>query len=216
MTRQERDRSVDPMRRTTRIVALLTVIGSVLAGPSAVVPVLQDRTGADVSGGNDRVVGSMRQVCLETEWPDVAPDDRDRIVRAVEVGARRFDLDPFLVLAVIEVESGFDREAVSDVGALGLMQLRPLTARWVAAELGLDYPSDAILFDPEPNILLGSCYLRLLLDRFGDVDMALVAFNAGPGRVSARYRRTGGIPYAYADRVRDAVFDLKGVALSIS
>jgi soluble lytic murein transglycosylase len=97
----------------------------------------------------------------------------------IGVAARRYDLEPELIKAVVRAESGFNRLAVSSKGAMGLMQLMPATAR----ELNLALP-----FDPGANIIAGSRYLRMMLDRFqGDLQLALAAYNAGPSRIEASH-----------------------------
>ena len=93
---------------------------------------------------------------------------------AVEYAARSTGLDPALIRAVIQTESSFRSNAVSSAGAQGLMQLMPGTAR----ELGVTDP-----FDPLQNVMGGSTYLAKQLKRFGDVRLALAAYNTGPGRV---------------------------------
>ncbi|MDC8754247.1 lytic transglycosylase domain-containing protein [Erythrobacter sp. sf7] len=95
--------------------------------------------------------------------------------------AARFDLSPSLLEAVVWQESRWRENAVSPVGARGLAQLMPGTARY----LGVDAS------DPFQNLEGGARYLREQLDRFdGDLEKALAAYNAGPGRVE----RAGGIP----------------------
>ena len=101
--------------------------------------------------------------------------------KEIMAAARRNDLHPWLVASVIDAESRFDRWAVSRVGARGLMQLMP--AVWT--EEGISDPHD-----PRANIEAGCRHLRALLDRFGSVDLALAAYNAGAGAVEAN----GGIP----------------------
>lgn len=107
--------------------------------------------------------------------------------------ARKYQVDPHLVKAVVAVESNFDILAVSDKGAQGLMQLMPETAR----EMGVRSP-----LKPSENIRGGVRYLRTLLDRYDELGVALAAYNAGPVAVD----RYAGIPpypetQAYVKRV---------------
>jgi len=122
-----------------------------------------------------------------------AAPDRRGIDALVSANAAAYSIDPALVRSIVEAESGFDPRAISPAGARGLMQLMPETAR----SLGV---VDA--YDPSQNLRGGTRYLRGLLDRFGDVRLAVAAYNAG----AAAVERFGGVPpfsetQAYVRRV---------------
>ncbi len=133
--------------------------------------------------------------------------EEEKVASAVVREARRNDLDPALVLAVIQVESGGYYLATSHVGALGLMQLLPTTAEEIAHKLDLDWRGPDSLFDPVLNVMLGTAYIKRLADRYGDVSTALAAYNWGPGRIDRRIRKGSGVPSIYIERVMKA-FDV--------
>lgn len=113
--------------------------------------------------------------------------------RIIRKAAQTYHLPETLIAAVIHTESAFQADAVSPKGAQGAMQIMPETQQ----ELGLEDPCDA-----EANVLAGSAYLRRQLDRFGSLELALAAYNAGPANVL----KYGGIPpfpetQAYVRRV---------------
>ena len=106
-----------------------------------------------------------------------------RYEEPIRTEAGRNALDPALVAAVIDTESGFTPDSRSDEGAVGLMQLLPETARFVASLPNRPSPSPEALETPEVNIAYGTRYLRYLLDRHGSLDLALAAYNAGETNV---------------------------------
>ncbi len=105
----------------------------------------------------------------------------------IETNAKQNQLDPSWVLGLVKQESRFWAAARSSAGALGLMQLMPATARWVARQVGLNgfHPADTL--QPDVNISLGTYYLRHVADELGHEVLATAAYNAGPGR-AARWR----------------------------
>ncbi len=96
--------------------------------------------------------------------------------------SEKYDLDPYLVLSIIKIESKFDNQAVSRKGALGLMQLMPETAYWIAETKGFTL-EDKDLTDPTKNIALGTWYLDHLIKSFDSEIVAVAAYNAGRGNV---------------------------------
>jgi soluble lytic murein transglycosylase len=100
----------------------------------------------------------------------------------VTAHARAIDLDPAYVYGLIRQESRFVMDARSSVGASGLMQLMPATARWTARKIGLDF-RPSMVTDRDVNIRLGTSYLKLVLDDFeGHMALGAAAYNAGPNR----------------------------------
>ncbi|MDR4478594.1 MAG: lytic transglycosylase domain-containing protein [Nitrospira sp.] len=118
----------------------------------------------------------VSRVAFDSGMNDVAfPPASESITSLIATYAAQYALDPALLQAVIKVESNFNAAAVSSKGAIGLMQLMPLTA----AALHVLDP-----FDPRDNIRAGAALLRRLLDRFGgDLTLALAAYHAGEKRV---------------------------------
>lgn len=110
-----------------------------------------------------------------------------------EFFSRERGVDKTTLMALSRQESAFFTRAVSHVGARGLMQLMPGTARETSRQLGFDYQGPASLSDPGVNIRLGSGYLKMMLDRFdSNRILAFAAYNAGPHRVSRWLERSQG------------------------
>jgi len=128
-------------------------------------------------------------------WRTIYPIYYYPIIRAQ---ASQMGVNPLLIASLVRVESHFREGDVSHAGAIGLMQLMPGTALWIARKIGQPLPSgatqsDAIavaLADPQINIRLGSWYMAYLLRMFnGDLPEAVAAYNAGPNRVQGWLRQ---------------------------
>ncbi|MBE6692035.1 MAG: lytic transglycosylase domain-containing protein [Ruminococcaceae bacterium] len=134
----------------------------------------------------------------------------------VTLYSKEYNVPEHLIYAVIHSESGFDKDAVSSVGAMGLMQLMPDTFQWIAKRIDVDFENLDIT-DPETNIKCGTYYLNYLYQRFENWQTCLAAYNAGPNKVAnwlldSRYSDDGkslkNIPitetYNYVNRVFSA------------
>ena len=205
------------MPRTT--VAALAVLGSLLLS-GRVAPVYSPAPEAVASAALPSVDSPPPELLLlgetppssdprvqadfkELHWRHTGLADREvkRVAEAVVVEAERHDIDPSLVLAVIQVESGGYNFAVSSVGALGLMQIMPHTGEMLCAQLGVPWRGADMLFDPILNIRLGTAYLKALSDRYGSWDRALAAYNWGPTRIDRRIRRGAALPQVYVQQI---------------
>ena len=120
----------------------------------------------------------------------------------VEREAEKFDLDPYLMAALIRQESAFDADATSRAGARGMMQLMPATARWLAGRLGVDW-DNAFLGIADANVHLGAAHLADQLRRYnGEVVPALAAYNAGGSRANRWLRfPEAGDWFAFIERI---------------
>jgi soluble lytic murein transglycosylase len=120
---------------------------------------------------------------LAKRAPELGLTLRRQVGQAIAEEAGRAGYDPLLVLALIDVESDFAEEAISDKGARGLMQIKPSTLHFLAEKEGLRLSREEVAADPALGVRLGIRYLRTLNDRFGDLELALMAYNAGPTRI---------------------------------
>jgi soluble lytic murein transglycosylase len=137
--------------------------------------------------------GRLLRVVFPFPYRDLLRDEADRA-----------GVDPYLLAALVRQESSFDRFARSRVGATGLSQIMPATGRWLATSARLDEFDPSLLTIPEINLRMGARYLADQVERYhGARDLALAAYNAGPGRAD-RWKRElgyGGDP----DRFREAI-----------
>lgn len=103
-----------------------------------------------------------------------------RLSEAIRDAAAHAGIDVGLAYRLVRVESSFKQGAIGPAGSIGFTQVQPNTARWLDPEVTRED-----LFDVETNLRLGFGYLRMLIDRYGDTRLALLAYNRGPGTVRA-------------------------------
>lgn len=124
-----------------------------------------------------------------------------RTAEAIVAEAKRNRIEPRMVLAVMNTESGYYNFARSPVGALGLMQIMPATGEMLAREAGLAWNGPDDLFAPELNVRLGVRYLALLHAKYGSWQRALAAYNWGPAAIDRRLADGDVVPELYVQQV---------------
>ncbi len=128
------------------------------------------------------------------------PYQSRQTARVIHQEGKRYGYDPMLLVAVIMTESSFYNWAISNVGARGLMQLMPLTARQIAAETKVRWEGKKTLYNPLLNVKMGIYYLDKMVEKFGNLQLALEAYNNGPRRLNMMLNR-GFLPTRYSNKV---------------
>jgi hypothetical protein len=130
----------------------------------------------------------------------ITPTEARKLAKVIVDECSTYELDPFLILAIIQTESNFTPKAVSPRGAIGLMQVMPKTGEYVAKDRGITYKGMNSLYDPFLNVKLGIHYLSFLSDQFDSVENALAAYNYGPSKF-AKSKTLSNNPPKYVKKV---------------
>jgi soluble lytic murein transglycosylase len=126
---------------------------------------------------------------LERELPEAYRDHAEDITATILSSSALHSLDPLLVLAVMRQESHYRPDAMGRHGEIGLMQIKPETARWIASRVGISWSDDATLFDPQFNIRIGAAYISFLRERFENHGKHYIAaYNLGPAALRNKLR----------------------------
>ena len=138
---------------------------------------------------------------LENERIRLPQDTVTDIAGSIHEASVRYNLPPEMILAVIRIESAFDINALSNKGAVGLMQLLPSTAQEIAHDLRMEWSGEQLLRNPQANIEMGAYYLTKMIAQFNDLSVALAAYNSGPGRIAELNQMKADLPMDYAEKV---------------
>ncbi len=147
---------------------------------------------------------------VKSHRPDMIDAEAWRVSEVILEESVKRHLDPMMVVAVIQVESGFQNSSISPMGARGLMQIMPETGKFLTEILNREFGFRAAAFRPETlddpllNIRLGVYYLHDLTKQFKNLNLALIAYNAGPSEVQNRLEKNLDFSDEYATAVLDA------------
>ena len=158
-------------------------------------------------GFSEAVDGFQPTVILDANTITPSP-----VADLVAVAADQYpNLSYWLLMGLIEVESGGDPKVVSRAGAIGLMQIMPATGQEISQQLGEEWAGLEVLYDVETNIRYGAYYLNQLFERFeGNQQAAIAAYNWGPNHISRRIRNGSKLPVIYPGKVIAAVAAMEG------
>ena len=123
------------------------------------------------------------------------------LTRVIYDESKKYGYDPLLIVALILAESSFRKSQVSEMGAQGLMQVKPSIGYDLAKRRGLNWKGELSLFEPAFNIQLGTLYLFELILKFKDVKKALVAYNVGEDALKLRLRSGEKMPVYFLSKV---------------
>ncbi len=154
--------------------------------------------------GEQNIASKTRMVVLEVlkkRAKYLSNAEMERLADTITRYSEQHGHDPFLVLAVIDTESSFRRSVVSRKGAVGLMQIRPFVAKAQARELNISEKDAVKLLDPATNVMIGTYYLAKMRKRFGNLSLALEAYNRGPTKLRKSLRKGHKLRKKYTLRV---------------
>ncbi len=161
--------------------------------------------------GGEATRDQVHQI-LEDRAPNLEGRDRQRVTDAIFSAQQEHGFEPSLLLALMQVESGFNPAARSSQGALGLMQVQPFSGQLMARELGIEWRGKSTLLDPAENVRIGVAYLARMHETFRDLELSLAAYNVGPGRLQeilGQGKRPTGV---YARKVQSRQAEIASLA----
>ncbi len=172
-----------PARRVLAVIQVSAVALVSIVNVHSHKAAFADRVPAEgVRAPNSNAVNDVFNALSRCQMP-LSEKERWRLASVIDQESQQHGYDPMFVLAMIQVESGCSPTAEGGRGGIGLVQIKPSTARAVAKEAGLPWQGAETLKRPVFNVKVGLLYLAQLEEQFGDPYLAMVAYNRGPARV---------------------------------
>ncbi len=190
------DRGADAAKQPAFPRPVAKAAASPVLAPVVVTQLVLETTGAEAAEA-EVDESELKAEALARKYKEKGYPVSRRLAESIVEAALENDIEPELAFGLVRAESGFRDGATSHVGAVGLTQLMPRTARWL--EPGT---TTRDLRDSETNLRIGLGYLRDLIDKYdGDERLALLAYNRGPGTVDKVLRRGGDPDNGYVEKV---------------
>jgi soluble lytic murein transglycosylase-like protein len=149
----------------------------------------------------------VREAILEASNRRIPPEQASLLADEIDRNAQLYQFDPLLILAVVLTESQGRADAVGRFssgnvsGAMGVMQIKPATARQTARSLGLDATDSTQLMDPAFNLTVGVAYLLQMVHRYSDLRLGIMAYNVGAAGLESALRGEADLPEGYYRKV---------------
>jgi len=166
----------------------------------------------DLFERNEKLVSNLEELKIKRtialligkRTKNLTSEQAARIANIIFEESNKYQMDPLLVTSVICTESSFDLNAKSNKGAIGLMQLKPSTAEYIADMIDYDFDlRQNELTDYQHNIVLGINYLKHLIDKFGTVEKGLIAYNIGEWKLHQKIKNGEKIPQRYYNKINE-------------
>lgn len=135
------------------------------------------------------------------QLPNKYKSKADKVSRTILAEAKKYKIDPIFLVSIIRTESAFNPLAVGTSGEIGLMQIKPDTAKQIAEKANIAFHGAKTLRDPVQNIKIGAAYFNYLRSKFDKkANRYIAAYNSGPGKIS-RIEKADHLPTIYPDKV---------------
>lgn len=150
---------------------------------------------------NDQLMSIQLLNLVQNSVPKKHQKKAESIAKAILSESKKYGIDPIFIASIIKTESSFNPSAKGSIGEIGLMQLRPCTAEYIAKKFKIKFAGEKTLYNPEKNIKIGAAYLNYLRGKFENKPKRYIsAYNSGPTTIR-RVKQDSKLPEIYSGKV---------------